>query len=376
MLRRLNNQVLRLVCDIFSLNGSYIEVLRMIYGHTLGETRVQGCCVPRASRRGIRRGPGKTPLSPLTAGAASSTEEGLVRLHERSRKSLLLPAFARYIIPCDVGFPHRSRSKMLSVLRPQATALITGAASGVGFATAKLCREKGMHLALVDIDSANLQKAKDILTGLNASLKTEAYAIDVADQAAWTDLGKKVTETFGEVDLLMLNAGKSFKAEGQAEGGRIKTWTDVGYWKKVQYNAGVFLWTVESLYPNFSDPRCQRLRSSERTLCLFAPSDNLSEQVTKIYRPDRIQTRHHKPSRWREPRLQLLQGNREAYCRASRTRPSVRRVHISHIRSPSHPWLDMDRLYGERWTDRREGSPEARRSVVPKPGCGVPEQGA
>ncbi|KAL2222423.1 putative NADP(+)-dependent dehydrogenase [Thermoascus aurantiacus ATCC 26904] len=121
---------------------------------------------------------------------------------------------------------------MPSVLRPQATALITGAASGVGFATAKLCREKGMHLALVDIDSANLQKAKDILTGLNASLKTEAYAIDVADQAAWTDLGKKVTETFGEVDLLMLNAGKNFKAEGQAEGGRIKTWTDVGYWKK------------------------------------------------------------------------------------------------------------------------------------------------
>ncbi|KAL2004516.1 hypothetical protein VTN00DRAFT_3401 [Thermoascus crustaceus] len=121
---------------------------------------------------------------------------------------------------------------MPSVLRSQATALITGAASGVGFATAKLCREKGMHLALVDIDGANLQKAKDVLTALDPSLKTEAYTIDVADEAAWADLGKEVTEKFGEVDLLMLNAGKGFKAEGQLEGGRIKTWTDTGYWKK------------------------------------------------------------------------------------------------------------------------------------------------
>lgn len=140
----------------------------------------------------------------------------------------------RHLIGHYIGFLHQSRiDRMPSVLRSKATALITGAASGVGFATAKLCREKGMHLALIDIDGANLQKAKSVLTALDPSLKTETYTIDVADEAAWADLGKEVTQTFGEVDLLMLNAGKGFKAEGQLEGGRMKTWTDTGYWKKV-----------------------------------------------------------------------------------------------------------------------------------------------
>ena len=122
---------------------------------------------------------------------------------------------------------------MPSVLRSQATALITGAASGVGWATAKLCREKGMHLALLDIDSENLHKAKDILVGMDSSLKTEIYVLDVADRSAWTDVARQVTATFGEVDLLMLNAGNSYKAQGQSEGGRLKPWTDIEYWKKV-----------------------------------------------------------------------------------------------------------------------------------------------
>lgn len=122
---------------------------------------------------------------------------------------------------------------MPTALRQGATAVITGAASGVGFATAKLLREKGLNLALVDLDNTSLQKAKDVLESSSTGLKTEAYAIDVSDRAAWADLVKKVTGTFGDVDLLLLNAGKGFKADGQQEGGRLKTWTDLDYWKKV-----------------------------------------------------------------------------------------------------------------------------------------------
>ncbi|KAJ9316883.1 hypothetical protein DTO271D3_3016 [Paecilomyces variotii] len=121
---------------------------------------------------------------------------------------------------------------MPAALRQGSTAVITGAASGVGFAIAKLLREKGLNLALVDLDTTSLNKAKDVLVGLNSSLKTEIYAMDVTDKAAWADLVKKVTGTFGEVDLLILNAGKSFKAAGQQEGGRLKAWEDLDYWNK------------------------------------------------------------------------------------------------------------------------------------------------
>lgn len=112
------------------------------------------------------------------------------------------------------------------------TALITGAASGVGFATARLCRSQGMHLALLDINAESLQKAKSELAGLDSSLKTEAYVLDVADRAKWDDVVAQVSSTFDSLDLVMLNAGASYKPQSQQEG-RLKPWSDVDYFKRV-----------------------------------------------------------------------------------------------------------------------------------------------
>lgn len=121
---------------------------------------------------------------------------------------------------------------MGSVIQAGKTALITGAASGVGFAVAKLCRNKGMHLALLDIDGANLVKAKNVLSEINPSLITEAYAIDVADSALWKNAASQIAGLFPEIDLVVLNAGKGYKAQGQGEG-RMKPWLDTDYWRKV-----------------------------------------------------------------------------------------------------------------------------------------------
>lgn len=120
----------------------------------------------------------------------------------------------------------------MTVIQSQKTALITGAASGVGFAIAKLCRNKGMHLALLDIDEANLTKAKTVLSDIDSSLITEAYVIDVADSALWKNTITQIAGAFPEIDLVVLNAGKGFKAQGQGEG-KLKPWLDGEYWKKV-----------------------------------------------------------------------------------------------------------------------------------------------
>lgn len=121
---------------------------------------------------------------------------------------------------------------MEGVIQAQKTALITGAASGVGFAVAKLCRSKGMHLALLDIDGDNLTKAKNALSNLDSNLITESYVIDVADAAAWKEIASQIAATFPAIDLVVLNAGKSYKPEGQ-DTGRLKPWLDADYWKKV-----------------------------------------------------------------------------------------------------------------------------------------------
>lgn len=121
---------------------------------------------------------------------------------------------------------------MGSVIQPGKTALITGAASGVGFAVAKLCRNKGMHLALLDIDEDNLIKAKKVLSGIDSSLTTEAYPIDVADSVLWKKTTRQVAGLFPEIDLVVLNAGKGYKARGHGDG-RLNPWLDGDYWKKV-----------------------------------------------------------------------------------------------------------------------------------------------
>ena len=123
---------------------------------------------------------------------------------------------------------------MSNVIKADKTALITGAASGVGFAVAKLCREKGMHLALLDNDRDNLSKAKAALDEINPKLTTEAYAMDVADQSAWKDIAEKISSVFPEIDLVVMNAGKGFKPEVQEDRGRLNPWLESEYWARVR----------------------------------------------------------------------------------------------------------------------------------------------
>ncbi len=88
------------------------------------------------------------------------------------------------------------------ICRKGATAVITGAASGIGAGLARRAAELGMHLVLADID-------KERLEALGASLDTEVLAVptDVTDAAAVDQLAARAWERFGGVDLLFNNAG-------------------------------------------------------------------------------------------------------------------------------------------------------------------------
>ncbi|PGH11190.1 hypothetical protein AJ79_05032 [Helicocarpus griseus UAMH5409] len=116
---------------------------------------------------------------------------------------------------------------MTSVFRPKATALITGGASGVGFAIAQLCRSYDMNLILVDVHAENLANAH-IMVGDTPKAKTFTHVMDVADLASWEYLRGKVADRFPEgVDLLVLNAGAAMKPK-EAE----KPWEDPEYFQK------------------------------------------------------------------------------------------------------------------------------------------------
>lgn len=74
------------------------------------------------------------------------------------------------------------------VFQSKGTALITGGASGVGFAFAQLCQKFGMNVALVDKSADRLEKARDVLSGTAKNgQRTEVYdMVCCARGPTWT----------------------------------------------------------------------------------------------------------------------------------------------------------------------------------------------
>jgi NAD(P)-dependent dehydrogenase (short-subunit alcohol dehydrogenase family) len=81
---------------------------------------------------------------------------------------------------------------------------ITGAASGIGLATAKLFAQKGWFVGLADINAAGLKAALEAIGRDNGA----TYLLDVRDRAAWGDaLSVFTTAAGGKLDVLVNNAG-------------------------------------------------------------------------------------------------------------------------------------------------------------------------
>ncbi len=85
------------------------------------------------------------------------------------------------------------------------TAVITGGASGMGFAMADTFARVGMNIVLADVEAGALKQAAERIEALGAT--TVAVQTDVADEADMDHLGEVVRERFGAPDILCLNAG-------------------------------------------------------------------------------------------------------------------------------------------------------------------------
>jgi NAD(P)-dependent dehydrogenase (short-subunit alcohol dehydrogenase family) len=84
-------------------------------------------------------------------------------------------------------------------------ALVTGAASGIGLATAKAFAESGASVALVDWNKDAAYTAADELTALGH--KAIAIHCDVANDAEVEAMVAKAVEAFGQIDAAFNNAG-------------------------------------------------------------------------------------------------------------------------------------------------------------------------
>ena len=94
-------------------------------------------------------------------------------------------------------------------------AVITGAASGIGLASARAFAKEGMHIVLLDNREGALQTARESL--LKDGAKVLALTVDVGDAVAVEKSVQRVIAEFGAVHLLMNNAAVFIRGPEIAE---------------------------------------------------------------------------------------------------------------------------------------------------------------
>src|SRR5439155_6993749 len=88
-------------------------------------------------------------------------------------------------------------------------ALVTGAASGIGRATAVASARKGARLFLTDINEAPLQAVAAEIRAAGGAVDY-AGALDVSDHAAVAAMAEEIHSAHGSLDIVMNVAGIAF----------------------------------------------------------------------------------------------------------------------------------------------------------------------
>lgn len=86
-------------------------------------------------------------------------------------------------------------------------AVITGGASGIGFAAATAFARAGMKVCIADVDETRLAEAATRLSSVTVATDVMTLAVDVSKVENVTELERAVRARFGGTDILMNNAG-------------------------------------------------------------------------------------------------------------------------------------------------------------------------
>src|SRR6476469_9039388 len=114
-------------------------------------------------------------------------------------------------------------------------ALVTGAARGIGFETARQMHMRGASVAVLDLDAQEAQEAAERI-----GERAIGLAGDVTDQNAMMNTVAEVVERFGGLDVAVANAGIAQKQFATVRGISGEEWERVfevdmlGVWRTVR----------------------------------------------------------------------------------------------------------------------------------------------
>lgn len=96
-------------------------------------------------------------------------------------------------------------------LKSDSVAVVTGGASGIGYASAAKFAQMGMRIVIVDLDEGKLEEAAAALREVG-SPETMTSVTDVSDLEQVLALEAEVATRFGGTDILMNNAGVGIRS--------------------------------------------------------------------------------------------------------------------------------------------------------------------
>jgi NAD(P)-dependent dehydrogenase (short-subunit alcohol dehydrogenase family) len=114
-------------------------------------------------------------------------------------------------------------------------ALVTGAARGIGFETARQLQLRGASVAVVDLDAEEAREAAERI-----GERAIGIGADVTDQGAMNAAVAETTERFGGLDVVVANAGIAPKTVATTRGISLEEWERVfevdalGVWRTVR----------------------------------------------------------------------------------------------------------------------------------------------
>jgi NAD(P)-dependent dehydrogenase (short-subunit alcohol dehydrogenase family) len=115
------------------------------------------------------------------------------------------------------------------------TAIVTGAASGIGLGIATALAQAGVKVMLADIEEGALADAVKTLKATNADV--DGVKADVSLKAELQAAADATIERFGKVHILINNAGVG-------GGGPYGSWTEAGWALTIEVNLMAVIWGI------------------------------------------------------------------------------------------------------------------------------------
>ena len=136
-------------------------------------------------------------------------------------------------------------------------AAVTGAASGLGLATAEVLARAGARVVLLDIDARGLEAAREAIESEGGLAETAL--LDVSDRAATRAVIDDIAHRHGRLDAVVANAGVSAGPGYRTEMGQINAVQDQQWDRVLSINlTGVFV-TLQAAAAHMKRQRSGRL---------------------------------------------------------------------------------------------------------------------